>query len=114
MPQAQEKILYSKEEARVAVGYGRRAWDYVLASKVIPVVRHGNRVFILASELEAWAKTDHPSMAPKPAAPASEPSAPAAPERCESPGPAQETPPGNAERERLLKRRRRAVAGQSR
>lgn len=41
-----QQLLVSKEEARVAVGWGRRAWDYLIASGELPIIRHGARIFI--------------------------------------------------------------------
>jgi hypothetical protein len=59
-----QKLLYPKEEARLAVGYKRRAWDYVIASGELPVIRHGNRVFVSAEALSEFAKGDRPRMIP--------------------------------------------------
>lgn len=78
------KLLISKEEARIAVGYGRRSWDAVIASGELPVIRHGARIFISTDVLESFAKADRPRMAPRPTSPLGESFVPPTPEQNES------------------------------
>jgi|ERR1035437_4815877 hypothetical protein len=126
-----ERLLIPKEEARVAVGWGRRAWDYLIASGELPVIHHGARTFIDARALEEFAKRDRPRMVPKAARNPSESTVtsplPLLPCRLppnvdlfpiavhnEEPQPTyQPTHPDSAEREKQLRRRRNADGGQS-
>lgn len=110
----QQQLLYPKDEARLAVGYKRRAWDYVIASGELPVIRHGNRVFVTAEALSKFAKRDRPRMIPMGEHPHAArdvakgvESLPAPPsegsEQHSTPGP---TDRAKAERDRLRRRRR--------
>jgi hypothetical protein len=103
-----EKLLVSKEEARIAVGYGRRSWDAVIASGELPVIRHGSRIFISAEALEDFAKVDRPRMAPKPTSPRSEPPSPPAPDESKSCVTTKLPHPFRDERAELRRRRRAA------
>lgn len=111
------KLLYTREEAREAISYKRRAFDYLLASGELPIVRHGSRVFVTAEALEAFAKQgDRPRMTPKTGhTHAAEDVAECAESlpALSSEGSEQHSTPGptdraQAERNRMLRRRRRA------
>lgn len=104
-----EKLLVSKEEARVAVGYGRRSWDAVIASGELPVIRHGARIFISPEALENFAKGNRPRMAPKATSPLAESVVPPAPEENEPRVTAKVAYPFRSEGEELRRRRRRAA-----
>jgi hypothetical protein len=106
-----EKLLVSKEEARIAVGYGRRSWDAVIASGELPVIRHGTRIFISTEAVENFAKADRPRMAPRPASHPSESASPPASEGNEPLLTAKVAHSTRSEREGVL-RRRRARMGQ--
>ncbi len=107
-----QKLLIPKEEARIAVGYGRRAWDGVISSGAVEIRRHGNRVFVLADSLAAFAREDRPRMMPKPATPVSEalppPAVPSENEPSVTTGVVHSLPGDREE----LRRRQRATGGQ--
>jgi hypothetical protein len=109
-----ERLLIPKEEARVAVGWGRRAWDYLIASGELQVIHHGARTFIEARALEEFAKRDRPRMVPKAARNPSESTVTSPAVHNEEPQPTyQPTHPDSAELEKRLRRRRNADGGQS-
>ena len=109
-----KQILVPKEEARVAIGYGRRSFDYLLKSGDLPFVRHGARVFIAAEKLETFALQDRVRMVPKAARNPSESTVTSPAVHNEEPQPTyQPTHPDSAEREKQLRRRRNSDGGQS-
>lgn len=107
-----QKLLYTREEARLAVSYKRCAWDYAIKMGAISVVRHGARVLVTAESLENFAKADRPRMAPKPASRVDEPPASAAPEQNGSSVAAKGPRPGRIEYEELRRRRRALAEGE--
>ena len=58
------KILFNKSEAALAIGYKARALDYAIASGELPVIRHGNRVYVSREALEAFAYKGRDRMTP--------------------------------------------------
>jgi hypothetical protein len=58
------KLLFSKSEAALAIGYKARALNYAIASGELPVIRHGNRVYVSRQALEAFASKDRDRMTP--------------------------------------------------
>jgi hypothetical protein len=58
------KLLFSKSEAASAIGYKARALDYAIASGELPVIRHGNRVYVSREALECFASKDRERMTP--------------------------------------------------
>jgi hypothetical protein len=112
-----QQLLYPKEEARLAVGYKRRAWDYVIASGELPVIRHGNRVFVTAEALLEFAKRDRPRMIPmgehphaaRDVAKGAESLPALSSEGSEQRSTTSPTDRAQAERNRMLRRRRRAL-----
>lgn len=59
MKQEVEKLLYSRQEAAIAVGISRRSIDYYISRGEIRTVRIGSRVLIPASELRKFASKNH-------------------------------------------------------
>jgi hypothetical protein len=107
-----QALLIPKEEARIAVGYGRRAWDGIVSSGAVEIRRHGNRVFVLADSLTAFARENRPRMMPKPDSSVSEPLSPEVPVENEYSLMPKVPSPLRGEREEL-RRRRRASGGHS-
>ena len=58
------KLLFNKSEAAVAIGYKARALDYAISSGELPVIRHGNRVYVSREALEAFAYKGRDRMTP--------------------------------------------------
>ena len=58
------KLFFNKAEAALAIGYKPRALDYAIASRELPVVRHGTRVLISREALETFGSKDRNRMTP--------------------------------------------------
>jgi hypothetical protein len=58
------KLLFNKDEAALAISYKARALDYAIASGELPVIRHGNRVYVSREALETFASKDRDRMTP--------------------------------------------------
>ncbi len=55
-----EKILVGRREASEMLSIRRRALDYLVANKQLPVRRIGARVLIFVSDLRRISRGDHP------------------------------------------------------
>lgn len=58
------KLLFTKSEAALAIGYKARALDYAIGSGELPVIRHGNRVYVSRQALDDFASKDRLRMTP--------------------------------------------------
>lgn len=57
---ATEKLLVGRHEAAELLSISQRALDYLVANKQLQVRRIGSRVLIPRSELQKFARDDHP------------------------------------------------------
>jgi excisionase family DNA binding protein len=55
-----EKLLVGRQDAALLLSISQRALDYLVANKEIRVRRIGSRVLIPRSELQRFARADHP------------------------------------------------------
>jgi len=57
-----QKMLYSKQDAALALAISVRTVDNLIVSKQLKPVRIGSRVLISADELRKFCKTSHPEL----------------------------------------------------
>jgi excisionase family DNA binding protein len=55
-----EKLLVSRQEAAQILSIGLRSLDYLVANKQLAFRRIGSRILIAMSDLQRFARADHP------------------------------------------------------
>jgi hypothetical protein len=55
-----QKLLVSRHEAALRLSISERALDYLIANRQISTRRIGSRVLIAVTELQRFARRDHP------------------------------------------------------
>jgi excisionase family DNA binding protein len=55
-----EKLLVSRQEAAQILSIGLRSLDYLVANKQLAYRRIGSRILIATTDLQRFARADHP------------------------------------------------------